>query len=450
LKNATEISSNAKFNETTTSVTTNLNNIFLGLSTNDPRYYTVIYLLEEIVLLKNVITDVSPILHKVMSDGNILYDQGDFHTAIRVLNIGLRIATKHGKSDLTTWYDKLGLISESAGDKEIAIKNFFGSSFYEQAADFFKLSKNSDAMRRALLKFQEARSRIQLELFTSELSNEEKISIEAYTRRILDKNNPILIFHIWTLRPNISEISEIRKHTDPEPNDPFWDIGLDAIDKFGNTVERYQTRDQQKEQRFWEAFGYELNFASKLSYKLTIEALEEGRINSEILITFLEITWLNQPIVRYYQNVEHAIIPLELLNPGIRTFFQAFSRYVKGEEVTAADFMMSIDSLILKIEMLFRFICDKLNIPTIVQKQSKNKFLVPRFKTLSNLFDNLTSINFWNERDEAILRFLFIEPEHANIRNEIAHGLTDLNEYSPELGLRIIGALVLISSYEVE
>jgi|GEM_PF-5755804 len=93
--------------------------------------------------------------------------------------------------------------------------------------------------------------------------------------------------------------------------------------------------------------------------------------------------------------------------------------------------------------------CEDIEIPITYQTTNENGFSVTRFKTLSNLFSNLQEVKVFQEKDEAILKYLVIDPEHSNIRNEIAHGLFDPQEYTPLIGLRIIGVILILSTYRV-
>lgn len=457
IRNAFEIAVKSKFSTQIEEILNFLFDKYKLLTTSDYFYYSIFDLISDLVLTnkKEVgqTIDINVLSQKIYNDFKKSDNSTNLHSSIRSLKKGLGIAVKYNLSNTTQWQKEIGEMLESAADEEINRKNFFGASMYEQAAQFYKDAKEPELVKNVLLKYQASRTLIKLDSFRSELSDEEIDSIEDYIEGMVNKKNPILIILLWTLRPNIRPIANIRFETAPEPKDFLSGIGTETIDKYGNTAERYQTPDQLKEHRFWEQYGMELNFASKLSYKATLKAIKSGVINSNAVIAYLKTTWLNNVVQHYYHGEPHShySVPLDLLTPAINNLFESLENFVyEKKNITASDFVLPMDSLVLKIEYILRLMCEKLEIPTVVLKPSNNKFQVPRAKTLTHLFQNLEEENFLNQEDIAILNYLFILPEHLNIRNEIAHGLYIIDEYSPFSALKILGGIICLSRYQFD
>lgn len=451
LRNAFEITVKSKFVDKMLEIQTFLENEFLALSTEMPMYYHFFQLLTDLILEnKKAFSEstLKKITSKIFKDTD---HHGDNSTASEHLIKGLAIVTRYNLDDKIAWHKKIGDILERSGDNEIERGNYFGYEIFEKAANHFKTAGFTEATRRVKLKYQNALGRIQLDRYTTELSETEKQSIEEYYQRIIKARNPALILNVLTLRPNVGDINVIKSTLDKEPDNFLSAIGLDALNKFGHRVERYETRDQLKEHSFWNQFAMEVTFASGLAHNLTVRAIDEKFINSEIFLDYLKNTWLSTPRVQYAYNKEYTVVPLQSIEPGIRAFFDSFEKYLDEStgSITAFDFMLPIDSLILKVEQILRFMCEDIQVPIIYQVTNENGFSITRFKTLSHLFSSLQEAKVFKEKDEAILKYLVVDPEHSNIRNEIAHGLFDPQEYTPLIGLRIIGVILILSTYRV-
>ena len=92
--------------------------------------------------------------------------------------------------------------------------------------------------------------------------------------------------------------------------------------------------------------------------------------------------------------------------------------------------------------------CEKLGLNTTIQKQSKNKYDVVRNKTLGILLNTLVEEDVLEEEDVTLLNYTVNLPERANLRNDTAHGLLDINEYSHTKAIKIISILIRLSNYK--
>jgi|GEM_PF-5352016 len=345
LRSAFEITVKSKLVDKRLEIQTFLENEFLDLSTEMPMYYHFFQILTDLIL-ENKKTFSESTLKKIIS--KILEDtdlHGDNSTAVEHLIKGLAIVTRYKLDDKITWHKKIGVILEKSGDNEIERENYFGYDLFARAADHFRAAKSKEAVNRVTLKHQKAIGRIQLDLHKTKLSDCEKQSIDEYYQGIIKSRDPALILNVLTLRPNVGDINVIKSTLETEPDDFLSAIGLDALNKFGYRVERYETKDQLKAHSFWNQFAMEVTFASGLAHNLTARALDEKFINGEIFLDYLQNTWLSTPRVQYAYNQEYTIVPLKSIEPGIRAFFDSFEKYLDDStgSITAFDFMLPID-----------------------------------------------------------------------------------------------------------
>lgn len=455
LRNAFDISTKSKFVKEINAIINFIEEELKSRKPKDPEYFTFFYLLTDLIsnntkILKEKIS-IEDFLSKTLADGVELREIGDLSGAKMILKKGLIISTKVGSST-ADWCKEIGITAELLGDKEVGRQNFFGSSNYKEAAEFYKKAKESESEQSVLRKYEQARGHIKLDHFTSNLSDSEADHLNKWIDDLVAKKDPGLIMGLWTLKPNISSIEKTKKLTKDEPKDVFLNgITQVLFDKMGNSTELYITDDEKREFRFWEQFGMELQFSTKVAYVVTLKSLEIKAINRSMVVGMLRCSWLNEPITRFYQSDKYTFIPNDLILPGVGNFFHFLEDFAKSNsKVQSQDFVISIDSMVLKIEYILRCACERVGINTTILAESSNKYMVPRAKVLSHLFRNLSDAGYFDEKDIKLFEFLFILPEHENLRNEICHGITDLYEYGPAKGLRILGCITLLAMIRFE
>ncbi|MDF1676223.1 MAG: hypothetical protein P1U44_10950 [Vicingaceae bacterium] len=400
---------------------------------------------------KNYIS-LDDLLQKIYSDAQKQIQVKDLSDAEILLKKALIVAQKNNAPIKTQIQKEIGATLESKADKEIGNGNYFGCQIYAEAALFYKEAGASQQEQEVLKKYEDSRGKIKLEHYRSKLTEEESQDLNNWIENLIEKNNPGLLIHLLTLKSNIQTIAEIKAISDPVPKHFLSSFASpQLLDKYGNTVERYETDEQRMDYRFWEHFSHNLQLSEQIAFATTIRAIEKRVLNSNMIIGFLKVSWLNEPITRQYQNSKHIIIPNDIIIPPVAYFFHCLEESIKKEsKVSPQDFVAPIDSMIIKIETILRFACERLGINRTIMKPSSNKFMVPKAKTLGHLFSNLVAKGVFDEKDIALFEYLFIRPEHTNIRNEVCHGLFDLYEYNPRTGLKVLGCIIRLSMLSFE
>lgn len=280
---------------------------FDSTSPDGDGYYTFFYLITDFYLdYKKELSrylDVTLFLKKVFSDAEVLVQKDDYSGAMVLLKKGLLIVQKHEDIPNEVWQKKIGECYEKLGDKEIERENYFGCSNYDKAGKYFQESGEKELQERVLKKYEDSSGKIELGLFTSELSDEEVDDLDNWIDNIVAKNDPALILSLSTLKPNMLPVQQIRENAKELPKG-FWieHVSPALMDKYGRIAERYETELQKEEYRFWELFGHNLQFSSKIAFSATVKAFQKGVIDIHHVIGGLSVSWLNEPIKRYYNG----------------------------------------------------------------------------------------------------------------------------------------------------
>ena len=106
--------------------------------------------------------------------------------------------------------------------------------------------------------------------------------------------------------------------------------------------------------------------------------------------------------------------------------------------------------MVLKIETLIRNLCEKIGVATFKTRQKGNDKLVME-KLLDDLLVDIKNSDSnhtgFDEEDRIYIKFVLSEKAGLNLRNQVAHGLLDINEYSFSNIIVILSIILKISKY---
>ena len=222
-------------------------------------------------------------------------------------------------------------------------------------------------------------------------------------------------------------------------------LPLSIIDERGNTIKTY-TPDEGK---FWSTYSYYFGFGTMKMFELFKTATKSGKLTYESTISYLEETWLNEPIERNYNGTKKTVIPLDTIKPGLKRIFEEFSNAM-GDEEYIYDFVTIIDSLTLKIEGILRFFIERLGIPTFASRQTKTGNVI-----MEKLFDDIIAdlqstpekpIGF-EEDHRTLIKYVMSEKIGWNLRNKVAHALLQIEDYTPDKITVLFCLILKLSKY---
>jgi|WetSurMetagenome_2_1015567.scaffolds.fasta_scaffold13357_2 hypothetical protein len=222
------------------------------------------------------------------------------------------------------------------------------------------------------------------------------------------------------------------------------------LDKFANTIDKYNTEEEIKEMHFWQSF--ENSFQSKITslYEYIIEAYKAGKFTYKNLISYLDSTWYNEPITHTYNGKIIELRILDTLRPGLKKCFDELDFYFQDMENNHYDYVTVTDTLTLKMETILRFMCEKLEIATFKTRDKGGEKLVME-KLLDDMLNDLKDTKQrptgFQEEDRLMLKYI-LTTKGTNLRNRVAHGLMDLWEYSFTNIISLLYLIVRLSTYK--
>lgn len=181
-----------------------------------------------------------------------------------------------------------------------------------------------------------------------------------------------------------------------------------------------------------------------------MKPIRQKKISYKSVIEYLETTWLNEPIFRKYHSRIVEIKPLDTLRPSLKRLFSELYLYFQDSNYQC-DYVVITDSLALKIEQLLRNFCEKLGITTFKLRDKRGDKLVME-KLLDDILIDLKHTkekptNF-SEEDRIFIKYVLTEKAGLNLRNQIAHGLMDIDEYTFGNILLLFCIVMKLSKYK--
>lgn len=224
----------------------------------------------------------------------------------------------------------------------------------------------------------------------------------------------------------------------------------DILDKFGNTIEKYTTEEEIKEMHFWESFKISFDAGIASLHEYIIEAYKSGKFTYDTLISYLESTWYNNPIIHTYHGQTIELRILDVLKPGLKKCFEELDYAFQDLKNNQYDYLIVTDTLTLKMETILRFMCEKLGIATFkTRDKGGNKLVMEKLldDMLNDLKDTPQKPTGFQEEDRLMLKYALTIKGH-NLRNRVAHGLMDLWEYSFADIVILLYLIIKLSAYK--
>lgn len=343
-------------------------------------------------------------------------------------------------------YEKLARESEN-------INSPAAVDFADKALRIYQQLDLKEDLNRLQNYYRNIRGKQRFPNFIHELSIEDTQKIHEQINKIVREsdNNEIIRYFITT--PWYHKIDEIKEMAhESRKQSPLLSIApAKIIDKFGNTVDLFITEKEREEHSFWQSYSFHFQIGSQIMCQFFIKAYEEKKLSYDSVMSYLEATWFNEDIPRYYNGQEVKIKPISTIKPGIKRIFQELDRFYEDESYEC-DFVTIIDSLTMKIEGILRNIFEKIGIPTFkATTKGGNKLMME--KTLDVLLAEIAhkpdsnQITNFDEEDRIIIKFVLSEKSGLNLRNEVAHGLMDITEYSLDLVVILFSLIMKLSKY---
>ena len=138
---------------------------------------------------------------------------------------------------------------------------------------------------------------------------------------------------------------------------------------------------------------------------------------------------------------------LNLLAPALNEYFYQINNHFVNPSYLP-NFVLSIDSLTLKIEGLIRDICQFCGVTTFYLTRDAKNREIAREKDIHALLYEEEIKKLFDEDDLILFKFLLVEQAGYNLRHRVAHSLMLFQEYSIDNMHLLILALLRLGKYD--
>jgi hypothetical protein len=374
--------------------------------------------------------------------------------AIYAIDKNLVIEQQLGLPQETSLRFKAEIYEKMMNSKEENNNNLVAVKFAEDALRLYQSLKDQDKINELNKKYGELRGKIKLTEHRQEMPQEYNNRISENIQKTLAESNEKEILAHFIFTPWYSDSSEIQKNADTFSKQSLLShmAATSILDKLGNTIDTFNTEEEIKEHNFWESYSFSQQIGTQTMLHFFIEAYKAKKISYESTIDYLDTTWLNEPIIRNYNSRQVDIKPLDTIRPALKRLFEELELSF-ADSSHHFDYVTITDSLTLKIESILRNFCEKIGIPTFKTRQKGADKLVME-KLIDDLFNDLkhsteNPTNF-DEEDRLFIRYVLTEKSGLNLRNKVAHGLMDFDEYSFSNIILLFCIVMKLSKYKFE
>jgi hypothetical protein len=424
-------------------------------SDKDPQYSGLIIALIKYMLEQNRIFlkgDFEGIDGICIEHGLNLRGCGKNHPrkAIEMYEIGQKVENKLGKE-----HDWNLLIAETYEELSKAFENnpHVALGECQEAIKYYKLAKKPEKIKEMEQRYSELKKRITIPRHQIEIEDESykkyREECNMVIQNLVEKEPEQIIEYLVYSPEVIPDMAAVREGSKVYLRDSLFHqlFNTTLVDNHGNTAQTYDT--EREKEAFAQNQIYRLalkNYTYQLVHAIIIETVTNEKLTPQSVCEYLQhSSWLGQPIQHHTPSGDELEVKwLDLIDPAIYSYFDALQGFIEFQKTP--NFILSLDSLTLKFEGIFRAFCSLHNISPTKQTTEHGKNLT-REKDLNNLlyddYDEVAKILGVNEIE--FFRFVFVEQYGLNLRNNIAHCLLFKEQYTMYFANLVFLAILRIS-----
>lgn len=373
----------------------------------------------------------------------------DQHSAIKFLELGKTVAQKLNQQPdnwVHNWTREIAqhyeaLMQRSENDP-------YGALFFcMNAIENYKGIRNEQKVKELARQYSELKAamkfgRSRLELDLTEIEKRCQAQAKAVVKNRTSEEVVRYLILDKELLPTCHEVKEaVQERIREFPTRRL--LSKVVLDWNGNTVQRFESAEEKEHYDILERYKYQLEFRSiYLIRAVFFEAISEKKLTFEGLIDFIERQcWYGTDLPKRLPDGQTVMYNwLDLIRPALNAYFRQMDFYFTDRTANAPDFVLCLDSLTLKIEGLFRDLCQRSDIITSVRKHKKDINALLHADAIKELFD---------EDDLLFFKFLLIERCGYNLSHNIAHALMSVQEYSFDYMHLVILALLRLGKCDL-
>lgn len=372
-----------------------------------------------------------------------LLEQNNPYNASDALILNDRIRQKEGLSTDATLRQRAQLYEKIAEQRK---GNMASGHFIELAMKIYRQLKDKTKTMELEKLYAASRGSIPLNEIKTEIPQKFIDTAKANIARIVESHDAEGILHEFVNSPWYPTDNYIKSLINADNEGLLDMIPLAVMDDRGNIIKTYSP----EEGRFWTKYGFYFEFGTMQMLGLFASAFDSGKLSYDTTVAYLDGTWLNEPIERNCNGSKITVIPLDTIKPGLKRIFEEY-RKSKVDEHYIPDLVTIIDSLTLKIEGILRFFIERLGIPTCAERRSNNKAVMME-KLFEDIIADLKESEMrptgFVEDHRTLIKYIMSEKAGWNLRNEVAHSLLQITDYTGNKVVVLFCLILKLSGYK--
>ena len=377
----------------------------------------------------------------------------DGQTAIEFLELGEAVDRKLNKQS-HPWHQRIAqhyedLMKVFENDPNVPLV------YCMNAIENYKKNHDEEKVKELEQRYSELKDSVVLGRFQEEIDLTEivKECKESAKKFVKNETSEEIIRHLVLgkdLLPTYSEVEKsMQERIKESPLLPM--LPKVFLDQSVNTAQHF---DSEEEKQY---FGLLSDYHSQLElWKIHLirfvffEAILEDKLTFDILIDFIKKhCWYGKNLSKPSTNNQTVTYNwLNLIAPALSEYFRQMNFFFADPTINFPNFVLGLDSLILKIEGLFRELCQLSGIATSHQKKDNSGRNITQEKDINALLHEDAIKKLFDEDDLLFFKFLLIEKSGYNLRHKIAHSLMSFQEYDCDYMHLVILALLRLGKYD--
>jgi hypothetical protein len=380
-------------------------------------------------------------LNKINKYAHKLINNNESFQAIRILELIIKIAEKMNY-DTTDMYVNLATANESQINN--TNKSIVDITYCLEAINIYSKLKMKSKVDELKKTYEEISSKMKFGMIESKIDIEPAIAVTNHRIARLQKLPivDVIKYLVYGKKFFPSKNNIVSQTTKTNEGLLTSLLGSNDIifDKRGNLVRNCSTDEDKSQHRIMQTYNL-MMYSYIVSINLTLkELISTKKITFEVIYNYMmNNTWLSN-IFKYSCNGEEFIFTYSnILRILLKEYFRIYDKYLSQKNLPNTEYMLFIDSATLKIEGLIRELFTIKNYPTITQGSDPETV---REKDLKALLYDENIKDFLDEDELLFFRYLFVEQEGFNLRNQVAHCLLYEDEYELEYANLLFLALL--------
>lgn len=380
-------------------------------------------------------------------------EDNNYHSAIDICRLASKIESSMGVNS-NKWLVRTaeayeGLLGQSEKNNKMA-----SLSFCQDCIEVYKMLKMPEKVKHYEKKYSELKKHVRYSEFKQEIDLTEHIN---KCRRIADelikKDTDYIIITLAmdkSLLPNLKEMKEQVKKNDQEFIAQKL-FPMQLIDQDGNNVQNVFADEEKEYYHILVQYGFEMQFSySHLLREIFFAGIKSGKLSTATFLAFIaNKSWLGKNISQEIAGKTIIHNWMNLIAPAVNDYFSNMQCYFANHE-NIPTFILSIDSLTLKIEGMLRDMCHFSGVPTsYITKDSQGRRIAHEKDIHALLYEEAIK-KLFDEEDLLFFRFLLVEKAGYNLRHKIAHSLMHYEGYDITYIHLLLISILKLGKYDFE